>query len=183
MRVIVPLANGVEETEAITIIDVLRRGGVDVTSLSMDESGMDVEGAHKIGLVADGIWDDGDVASADMIVLPGGTAGMLALKADRRVLDALRAFNRAGKFIGALCAAPVVLQEAGVLTGRKAVCYPGLETQLPDAVFQPGCNVVRDGNIITGTGPATAMEFALAVLETLEGAPCRDRTAKGLLFK
>ncbi len=183
MRVIVPLANGVEETEAITLIDVLRRGGVEVTSLSMDEFGMDVEGAHKIGLVADDIWDDDDVASADMIVLPGGMVGMRSLKADRRVLEALRFFNQAGKFIGALCAAPIVLQEAGVLTGRKVVCYPGMETQLQDAVFLPECNVVRDGNIITGTGPATAMEFALAVLDMLEGASCRDQTAKGLLFK
>lgn len=183
MRVIVPLANGVEETEAITIIDVLRRGGVEVTSLSMDEFGMDVEGSHKIGLVADDLWDDEEVASADMIILPGGIVGMRSLKADERVLDALRSFNKAGKFIGALCAAPLVLQEAGVLVGRKAVCYPGMEVHLQDAVFQPNCSVVRDGNIITGTGPATAMEFALAVLEMLEGVQCRNQTASGLLFK
>ena len=182
MRVVVPLANGVEETEAITIIDVLRRGGVEVISLSMDESGMDVEGAHQIGLVADASWDDDEVESADMIVLPGGMVGMRTLKADPRVLEALRAFNKAGKFIGAICAAPVVLQEAGILKGRKVVCYPGMEVNLPDAVYRPGCNVMRDGNLITGTGPATAMEFALAILEMLVDSDCRNETAKGLLF-
>ena len=182
MRVVVPLANGVEEIEAITIIDVLRRGGVEVTSLSIDESGMDVEGAHKIGLVADACWEDGEVESADMIVLPGGMGGMLALKADSRVLEALQGFNKAGKFIGALCAAPVVLQEAGILKGRKVVCYPGMEVDLPDAIFMSGCNVIRDGNVITGTGPATAMEFALAILDMLKGSECRNEIAKGLLF-
>ena len=182
MRVVIPLANGVEETEAITIIDVLRRGGIDVTSVSMDESGLDVEGAHQIGLVADACWEDGEVESADMIVLPGGMGGMLALKADPRVLATLQRFNKAGKFIGALCAAPVVLQEAGILKGRKAVCYPGMEASLPDATFVSGCNVMRDGNVITGTGPATAMEFALAILEMLKGSECKNEIAKGLLF-
>ena len=183
MHVVVPLANGVEEIEAITIIDVLRRGGVEVTSLSIDESGMDVEGAHKIGLVADACWEDGEVESADMIVLPGGMGGMLALKADSRVLEALQGFNKAGKFIGALCAAPVVLQEAGILKGRTVVCYPGMEVDLPDAIFMSGCNVIRDGNVITGTGPATAMEFALAILDMLKGSECRNEIAKGLLFR
>lgn len=182
MRVVVPLANGVEETEAITIIDVLKRGGVEVISVSMDEFGLDIEGAHQIGLVADVSWDDGDVESADMIVLPGGMVGMRTLKADSRVLAALQYFNKNGKFIGAICAAPAVLQEAGVLKGRKVVCYPGMEANLPDAVFVPNCNVVRDDNIITGTGPATAMEFALAILEMLVGSECRNETAKGLLF-
>lgn len=182
MRVVVPLANGVEEIEAITIIDVLKRGGVEVISLSIDESGLDVEGAHKIGLVADACWEDGEVESADMIVLPGGMGGMLALKADSRVLEALQGFNKAGKFIGAICAAPVVLQEAGILKGRKVVCYPGMEESLPDAVFVSGRNVMRDGNVITGTGPATAMEFALAILDMLKDSDCRNEIAKGLLF-
>ena len=182
MRVIIPLANGFEEIEAITIIDVLRRGGVEVMSLALEDSGLDVEGAHEIGFVADEFWDDDAVASADMIVLPGGLEGMRALKADPRVLNVIREFDKQGKFIGAICAAPVVLHEAGILKGCKVACYPGMESSLPDAVFQPGVAVVRDGTIITGSGPATAMEFALAVLEMLEGAESRAETAKGLLF-
>ena len=183
MRVVVPLANGVEEIEAITLIDVLRRGGVEVIGVSMDELGLDVEGSHKIGLVADELWDDDDVASADMILLPGGGGGMRLLMIDERLLKALRVFNAEGKFIGAVCAAPAVLQAAGVLHGRKAVCYPGMENYIKDAKFQSGCHVVRDGNLITGTGPGTTMEFALAVLEMLVGRECRDSVAKALLFE
>ena len=182
MRVIIPLANGFEEIEAITIIDVLRRGGVEVLALSIDESGLDVEGGHQIGFVADEVWDDDVVASADMIVLPGGLEGMRALKADDRVLDTIRAFHKQGKCVGAICAAPVVLHEAGILKGRKVACYPGMEASLPEAVFQPGEAVVRDGTIITGSGPATAMAFALAVLEMIVSPACRAETAKGLLF-
>ncbi len=182
MRVIIPLANGFEEIEAITLVDVLRRGGIEVVTLSLDEFGMDVEGSHKIGLVADEVWNDADVEAADMIVLPGGMVGMRTLKADARVLETIRLFDKQEKGIGAICAAPVVLSEAGVLNGRQAVCYPGMEANLHGAVFQPGASVVRDGHIITASGPATAMVFALAVLEMLAGSACRAETAKGLLF-
>jgi len=99
------------------------------------------------------------------------------------LLEALRAFDTEGKFIGAICAAPAILQAAGVLHGRKAVCYPGMEVHVRDAKLQSGCNVVRDGNLITGTGPGTAMEFSLAVLEMLVGKECRDSVAKALLFQ
>ena len=182
MRVIVPLANGVEETEAITILDVLRRGGIEAVGVSIDEFGLDVEGGHKIGLVADELWDDDEVATADMILLPGGMAGVRVLKKDSRVLEALRDFDKLGKFIGALCAAPAVLQVAGILKGRKITGYPGLESAVSDAEFQEG-PVVRDGNLITGTGPATAMAFSLAVVEMLAGADVRQTVAQALLFR
>ena len=146
-----------------------------------DEAGLDIEGAHSLGLVADELWDEADVDSADMIVLPGGGGGMRRLLADERVLEALRRFNAAGKLVGAICAAPAVLQAAGVLAGRKAVCYPGLESYIQDAQVQKGADVVRDGNIVTGSGPGTAMAFALAVLEMLAGAKMRDEVAKALL--
>ena len=182
MRVIVPLASGVEEIEAITILDVLRRGGVAAVGVSTDdEAGLDIEGGHGLGLVADELWDEADVDSADMIVLPGGGGGMRRLLADERVLEALRRFNAAGKLVGAICAAPAVLQAASVLAGRKAVCYPGMESHIQDAQVQQGAAVVRDGNVITGSGPGTAMAFALAVLEMLAGAKMRDEVAKALL--
>ena len=181
MRVIIPLASGVEEIEAVTLIDVLRRGGVDAVGVSTDESGLDIEGSHGIGLVADELWDDADIDGADMILLPGGGAGMRRLLGDERVLSALRRFNAAGKLLGAICAAPAILQAAGVLAGRKAVCYPGMESYIADARVQTGAHVVRDGNVITGSGPGTAMEFALAVLEMLVGASARAEVAKALL--
>lgn len=182
MRVIIPLASGFEEIEAVTVIDVLRRGGVKVVTLSMDVRELNVEGAHKISFIADALWEDDQVASADMIVLPGGLDGMLALKADHRILDTIQGFHKQGKFVGAICAAPVVLYEAGILKGRKVACYPGMEASLPEARFQPGMAVVRDDTIITGSGPATAMAFALAVLEMLAGSTCRAKLAEDLLF-
>jgi 4-methyl-5(b-hydroxyethyl)-thiazole monophosphate biosynthesis len=106
---------------------------------------------------------------------------MRRLLADERVLEALRRFNAAGKFVGAICAAPAVLQAAGILAGRKAVCYPGMESHIQDAQVQKGAAVVRDGNVITGSGPGTAMAFSLAVLEMLAGAKVRDEVAKALL--
>lgn len=182
MRVIIPLASGVEEIEAITILDVLRRGGVNAVGVAVDDdAGLDVEGGHGLGLVADEVWNEADVDTADMIVLPGGLRGMQRLREDSRVLDALRRFNAAGKFIGAICAAPAVLQTAGVLAGRKAVCYPGMESHIQDAQVQQGAAFVRDGNIITGSGPGTAMAFALAVLEMIAGKKRRDEVAKALL--
>ena len=183
MKAIIVLANGFEEIEALTIVDVLRRGNVDISMLALDDSSLDVEGAHGIGVVADGEWDDEEVDASDVIILPGGGRGMEALKADSRVLSALRRFDENDKFIAAICAAPAVLQEAGVLSGRKAVCYPGMESHIKDAVVQKGANVVRDGTLITGSGPATAMEFALGVLEMLEGPVVRKKVADGLLFK
>ncbi|MGI5869209.1 MAG: DJ-1 family glyoxalase III [Kiritimatiellia bacterium] len=184
MRVIIPLASGLEEIEAITLLDVLRRGGVAAVGVSIeDEAGLDIEGSHGLGLVADEMWDEADVDSADMIVLPGGLGGMQRLAADKRVLEALRRFDAAGKFVGAICAAPAVLQKAGVLAGRKAVCYPGMESHIEDAQVQKGVDVVRDGNIVTGRGPGAAMAFALAVLEMVAGAEARAKVAKGLLVE
>ena len=183
MKAVVILANGFEEIEAMTIVDVLRRGGVDVSVLALDDSSLDVEGAHGIGVVADAEWEDEVVNAADIMILPGGGRGMEALRSDSRVLEALRRFDENGKFIAAICAAPAVLQKAGVLKGRKVVCYPGMEDQIKDASIQKGPNIFRDGTIITGSGPATAMEFALGVLEMLEGSAVRKEVADGLLFK
>jgi 4-methyl-5(b-hydroxyethyl)-thiazole monophosphate biosynthesis len=171
-QAIVPLAEGVEEMEAVIIIDVLRRGGVDVVSAAIGDTTR-VEASRGVVLVADALWDDAPIASADALILPGGGPGMQRLREDERVLAAVCDYVDALKLVGAICAAPLVLQAAGVLEGRKATCYPALQPQLTSARLQDGI-VVEDGLLITSLGPGTAMHFALVMLRRLVGAAEAD---------
>ena len=178
VKVLVPLADGVEELEAVTIIDVLRRGGVDVAGAAIGKETR-VEGSRGVIFLADGLWQNLDSETFDAIVLPGGGQGTENLAADERVLDAIRAFNDAGKLVAAVCAGPTVLEAAGVLEGHKATCYPSCAKILgPEYENVP---VVADGNIITSQGPGTAMMFALVVLSHLVGEETARRVATGLL--
>ncbi len=185
MKVVIPVASGTEELEAVTIADVLRRAGIHVVMLSIDdEGGIDIDCAHGVGLVADEMWNSEEVDDADMLVLPGGLGGMEAFCDDRRVLDAVRRFAQSSdRYVAAICASPVALHAAGVLAGRRAVCYPGMEGRIPDAVYCPDEDVVRDGNIITSRGPATAMKFALFLVEVLAGRKTAEEVASGLLCR
>ena len=179
--IIVFLPNGAEEIEAVTIVDVLRRGGVDAKSMSLSDD-MRVTGSRGVGLVADLAWDDGVLAQAQALVVPGGMGGKEALSNDSRVLAHLRKANAEGRIVAAICAGPLVLAKAGVLDGRRAVCYPGLEDGLGGAEYVPGENAVVCRNVVTGTGPATAMEFALALLRLVAGRDVAEGVASGLLF-
>ena len=168
-KAIVPLADGFEEIEAVTIIDVLRRAGVEVAVAALDGDSLDVEGAHNICVVADMTFDELDpafTASADALVLPGGMKAMEAFKADERIMGMVRSFHARGKIVAAVCASPVVLHAAGVLKGKNAVCHPSVRAQLAD-ISIPDKRVVRDNNIITATGAGTTMEFALKIVEAL----------------
>lgn len=178
MRVLIPLANGVEELEAVTLIDVLRRGGIDVTSASLTET-LPVKGSRSVTLLADASWASLDIAGFDALVLPGGGKGTEHLAADTRVLDAVRSFDEAGKLVAALCAAPTVLAAAGILNGRKATCYPTCADQLGTAYDD--APVIADGNVITSQGPATAMLFALVLIQHLTDDETAQRVAEGLL--
>ncbi|HET7176909.1 MAG TPA: DJ-1 family glyoxalase III [Gammaproteobacteria bacterium] len=169
-RVLVPLADGCEEIEAVTLIDILRRGGVEVVAASL--AGRLVHGNHGIGLETDASLDEAAGQAFDMIVLPGGQPGATHLGTDARVQALLREFAAAGRYVAAICAAPGVLARAGLLEGRKVTSFPGA---IPDT---KGMNymesaVVRDGNIVTSRGPGTAMDFALELLELLQGADMR----------
>ena len=185
-KALVPLADGCEETEAVTIVDVLRRGGIEVRTAALAGDGA-VRGAHGIRIVADGVLADGAeeaaaaAADLDAIVLPGGMGGTLALKGDPRVLAILRALDARGALVAAVCAAPMVLDAAGLLAGRRFCCYPGIESRLSGAgTFVPGVPALADGNLVTGTGPGTAARFAVEVLRAL-GGPADD-VAAGLLL-
>ena len=178
MRVLLPLANGVEELEAVTLIDVLRRGGVEVTSAAIGDS-LTVKGSRGVSLLADALWASLDPSGFDALVLPGGGKGTEALAQDERVLDAVRAFDEQEKIVAALCAAPTVLAAAGVLKDRRATCYPTCAAQLGDAYDT--APVIADGNIITSQGPGTAMLFALVLIQQFMGDETAHRVADGLL--
>ena len=174
-NVAVILAQGFEEIEAISVIDVLRRGGVNVLALGLE--GLEIKGANGISVMADGLFDKTDFGQIDMIILPGGSSN---LAQNTRLKELLADFNAKGKKLGAICAAPMVLGRAGVISGAYT-CYPGFESQVSqDAPSQD--NVVINMNIITSRGPATSMEFALACLSELTSKQNADEIAKGLLF-
>jgi 4-methyl-5(b-hydroxyethyl)-thiazole monophosphate biosynthesis len=173
---LVLLAEGFEELEAIAIIDVLRRVNVKVLIAGLDTG--PVKSVHDVLVSTDGVIDDVDEASFDAIALPGGTPGAKRLREDPRVLSMVRRFHEAGKWTCAVCAAPTVLEAAGVLRGRRATSYPG--NPLPSATFSEE-RVVVDGNLITSRGPGTAVEFALAIAERLAGKDAADQQRSAML--
>ncbi|HTN69165.1 MAG TPA: DJ-1 family glyoxalase III [Dysgonamonadaceae bacterium] len=177
-KVIVFLAEGFEEIEAITIIDTLRRAGITVTTVSVTGD-KTVNGAHNIPVLADELFDDVNYSEYDMIALPGGMPGAKNLNEHDGVKSQLKKFAE-NKFIGAICAAPMVLGNMGLLKGKRATCYPGFESELIEATVtkEP---VTIDGNIITGKGPAFAISFSLQLIETLMGKAARDEISNSLL--
>lgn len=174
---LVVLAEGFEELEAVSIIDVLRRVGAEVRVAGLHGRGP-VKSAHDVLVSAETGLDGVDASGFDAIVLPGGTEGSRRLREDPRVLSLVRGFHEAGKWTCAVCAAPTVLEAAGVLKGRRATSYPG--NPLPSAQFVEE-RVVVDGNVITSRGPGTALDFALAVAERLAGKEAAQKTRSGML--
>ncbi|MDD3355431.1 MAG: DJ-1/PfpI family protein [Dysgonamonadaceae bacterium] len=177
-KVVVFLAEGFEEIEAISIIDILRRAEVAVTTVSVTGD-QTVKGAHNIPVEADKLFDNVNFADYNMLVLPGGMPGAKNLNEHEGVKSQLKEFAE-NKFIGAICAAPMVLGNMGLLKGKRATCYPGFEAELIEATVthEP---VTIDGNIITGKGPAFAISFSLQLIETLVGKAARDEVSNGLL--
>jgi protein deglycase len=167
-RVLVPLADGFEEIEAVTIVDTLRRAGIAVTTAGLRSTSVD--GAHGISVKADVTFEQVDAANFDMLVLPGGMPGTTNLAEDPRVLAFTRTMHEQGKRLSAICAAPMVLAKAGVLGKTPVTCYPGVESKLGDATFRADLRVVKSGRVITSRGPGTALEFSLAIVEELCGA-------------
>jgi 4-methyl-5(b-hydroxyethyl)-thiazole monophosphate biosynthesis len=164
MRILVLLADGFEEIEAITVIDVLRRAGIEVDSVGI--TGAWVTGSHKIKIMADKKISEVDVEKYDGIVLPGGSKGVENLARASKVKELLEKMNEKGKLIAAICAAPSLLAKFHILDNKKATIYPGMERELP---YPRDERVVVDTNIITSQAPGTAMEFALAIVEKFFG--------------
>ena len=165
------MANGFEEIEALTVVDICRRADIKIITVSI-AGRRQLLGAHAIAIHADEVYDNVDFSKMDGIVLPGGMPGTRYLQNDEHVVACVKKFADEGKLVAAICAAPSVLGNAGVLDGKNATVYPGFET--PD-VNWTGEAVVRDGNIMTGKGPGVAAEFALALVEYLEGKETADQ--------
>ena len=172
------LANGFEEIEALCPLDLLRRAGLEVTTVGV--GGEMISGSHGITVAADipeGMYAD---AAPDMVILPGGMPGSKNLDESRVVDMALCAASRKGAFIAAICAAPMVLGHRGLLEGKRATCFPGFEGELAGAL-KVDERVVRDGNIITAVGMGAALEFGLALVEALCGKEKRDALARAVI--
>ena len=178
--VLVPLAQGCEELEAVTIIDLLRRAEIDVVVAGVDNQ--PVKASHGVTFLPDTTLDEALRTEYDMIVLPGGLPGADNLNNDARIQSVLKKMHDSGKFIGAICAAPAVLGRAGLLRGKRATSYPGFldKMDLPEVQYT-GSPVERDGTIITSRGPGTAMDFALEIIEALRGADVRKKVEKSLV--
>ena len=170
-RVLVPLAPGFEELEAVTIVDILRRAGLEVVVAS--QAGGAVTGSHGIRLEADAALADVVDHDFDLVALPGGMPGADHLKRDPRIAGIVRRLHDAGRPVAAICAAPMVLDAAGVLEGRRATSYPGFLEGAAKAtvVDEP---VVADRGVITSRGPGTALDFALTLVAELLGQPARE---------
>lgn len=179
-KVLVPLAPGFEDLEAVTLVDLLRRAGVEVITASLTP-GL-VQGARGIRVEADAQLDAVLDLDFDMIALPGGMPGAENLKRDRRILALLRKMAAAGKFTAAICAAPIALAEAGLLDGKKATSYPGFvdKLNLPHTTYLDDA-VVVDGRVVTSRGPGTAMDFALTLIALLAGEAKREQVEAGLV--
>lgn len=178
-RVLVPLAEGFEEIEAVTVIDLLRRAGVEVVTAGLVPGA--VTGSHGIAVVPDEELEAVLDRHFDMVALPGGMPGAANLAADERLLAVIRRLADGGRFTAAICAAPTVLAKAGLLGGKRATSFPGFLTAASaPATILSEAPVVEDGTVITSRGPGTAMDFALVLIECLEGSSARQEVESRL---
>ena len=178
-KAVVFLAEGFEEIEAITIIDIVRRAGICVTVCYLGETPT-VSGSHLISVKADKSFFEIDFENQDMIILPGGMPGAMNLNIHKGLKTVLERFNKEQKYIGAICAAPLVLGVNGILKGRQATCYPGFEKYL-DGAENVNDGVVLDGHVLTGKGVAYAIAFSLKVVEMLIGKEIADDVSLKIL--
>lgn len=180
-RIAVFLAEGFEEIEALTVVDLCRRAGIEVVMASISES-RTVTGSHRIAVQADALGAEMDFASLDMLVLPGGMPGTKNLEGCGFLMEKLDAFYQEGKPVSAICAAPSIFGHRGYVKGRKACCYPGFEEQLAGAEVT-GQEVEVSGSVTTSRGMGTAIPFGLAIVERFCGAKKAEELARGICYK
>lgn len=179
-KAIIFLANGFEEMEALGTVDILRRGGIEVTTVSITSNPV-VSGAHHIPVTADTTLDKATLTGADALILPGGMPGAANLDASEPVKEALLQQYREGRIVAAICAAPMVLGGLGLLKGRNATCYPGFEPKLIGATVTGNAVEVSD-NVITGKGPGLVNNFGLALVAAIKSKAVAEEVAAGLLL-
>ena len=181
-KVCVFLADGFEEIEALAVVDILRRAGANVQTVSISDSDMLV-GRSRIRVQADVMWKDDIADGADLLVLPGGQPGTTYLGQHEGLKKALAKAKKEERYIAAICAAPTVLAEQGLLEGKKATCYPGLESVLQNGGAETVTDkqVVKDGKIITSRGAGTAVAFALKLVDVLFGDDAEKQLKKSIV--
>ncbi len=174
------LADGFEEIEALTVVDLLRRAGIEITMTSIMGK-KSVTGSHNIKVEADELIEDLDFDSVDMIILPGGMPGTKNLDSCEPLKAKIRKFNDSGKLLAAICAAPTVYGKMGLLKGKRATCYPGCEGDLLGADLQT-TEVAQDGNFITSRGMGTAIPFGLAIIAQFQGPSSAQDMANKIVY-
>jgi len=180
IKVCVFFADGLEEIEGLTVVDLLRRADIPISIVSITGNPM-ITGAHGVKIEADALFNDVDFTDIDMLVLPGGMPGTKNLKAHVGLRDLLLEFNAKGKYLAAICAAPIILGQLNLLNGKKATCYPGFEEQLTGASFSED-NCVIDGNIMTSRGLGTAIDFAAAIISIIKDQAVADALMKAIMY-
>ena len=180
-KVLLFLADGFEEIEALAPVDLLRRAGINVTTVSISDT-KEVRGGHDITVLSDKLFDEiDDKMDYDMIILPGGGVGTENLKKHDRLNALLLKYNENEKLLGAICAAPSVLGKLNILNGKKAICYPGFEAELLGAVITNE-DVVKDKNIITSKAAGTSIKFALEIIQTLLNTEASDEIKSSIMY-
>lgn len=180
MRILLFLAEGFEEIEAVAPIDVFRRAGIDVTTVSVADS-LIVTGANNIGVKADVVFADADFSGTYLLYLPGGLPGTTNLDSHAGLKKLIESHAAKGGVIAAICAAPSILGKMGILNQKEAICYPGFESMLTGATISTS-SVVKSGNILTAKGPGLAIPFALRIVEELKGKEVAQQVASGMIL-
>ena len=179
--VYVLLGTGFEETEAIAPVDLLRRAGVEVTTVGIN--GKIVKGSHGIGVEADMTLEEADFSDLEMIVLPGGLGGVASCRASKAAMDALAKAWQDGKLVAAICAGPTVLADLGITDGKTCTCYPGCEGGMGNAIMAENAAAVQDGRLITGTSAGCAIAFGLKLIEALKGPEAAEAIRRQIVIR
>jgi 4-methyl-5(b-hydroxyethyl)-thiazole monophosphate biosynthesis len=174
------LAEGFEETEALTVVDLLRRASIEITTVSVTGISM-VKGSHAISVLADALFEEIDFSQAEFLILPGGMPGSLHLAEHKGLNNLLQNHNKKNKYIGAICAAPTVLGKLNMLHDREAICYPGFEKDLLGANISDK-TLIQDSNIITAKGPGYAVDFGLYLVQLIKGKDKANEVARNFLY-
>jgi len=178
MRVLFLVANGSEDSEFITTRDILKRGGIDVLTASIND--IDVELSHSINIMADTVLTD-KMPLLDAIIIPGGMKGVNNLLSDKRVLKLLKEYFDKGLLVGAICAAPLVLYKAGILNGIEYTCYKGIEEEIHEGIYKD-LGVIKSKNVITAKSMYYSIDFGLEIVEYLMNKETKERIMKGILM-
>lgn len=175
------LAEGFETVEALAVVDILRRAGVETVTVGVSAAN-EITSAQKITVKADKLLADGEYTDGDIVFLPGGMPGTLNLEADKKVLEIVKKQFESGRIVTAICAAPSILGHLNMLQGKKAVCYPGYEKDLYGAEVTDE-RVAEDGNVITSRGMGTAVDLGLALVKRICGSEASEKIAAGIQYR